>query len=543
MFQRRLIRIVITGTFFMFVVFQFHTTTGPDAWPERAFLRDVNTTAVNETSEPSPLVRAEIDEKESESLFEKIEYAIVKFFMGKILAAHERRQEAAAALRKVNNSVAASVEKRIMRMSLGNIKNDADEYKHSKIDNLSSSHGYLPTSNSSTSTKLILLYTRFFGRRNWTPIFGNSSDLISHHCPETNCVFTLDQSQADVADALIFHDRDFRISAIPRIRKPQQRYIWLYHEAPGMENTALKEVPRGFFNWTYTYHRESDILLLYGGLRSLKGDGQWNAIRPGLLNISGETYLNYITTLGENETSLTDLLDDTESDDVILQGSNSTSEFLDGRKLLSWMVSHCSTWSGRELYIKKLSQYVDIDIYGKCGNLSCGRDHHDIYCYSRVLSSNYLFYLSFENSMCADYITEKVWYPLHYGLVPVVYGGATYKDYLPPQSYIDATNLSPKQLAALLIKIGTNSTLYQKFHSWRDYWQVVIPPPMCELCQRLHKDHSPSTVYDPHKWWIDVNNCTTRYPFDKYPRQDLRLIVDKVDMGVKLFRNLLASLL
>ena len=34
----------------------------------------------------------------------------------------------------------------------------------------------------------------------------------------------------------------------------------------------------------------------------------------------------------------------------------------------------------------------------------------------------YKFFLAFENSNCKEYITEKFWRSLHYGLVPVVFG-------------------------------------------------------------------------------------------------------------------------
>jgi alpha-1,3-fucosyltransferase len=52
-------------------------------------------------------------------------------------------------------------------------------------------------------------------------------------------------------------------------------------------------------------------------------------------------------------------------------------------------------------------------------------------------AKNYKFYLSFENSVCRDYISEKFWKALNNNIVPVVLGGADYSRVAPPKSYIN----------------------------------------------------------------------------------------------------------
>lgn len=47
-------------------------------------------------------------------------------------------------------------------------------------------------------------------------------------------------------------------------------------------------------------------------------------------------------------------------------------------------------------------------------------------------------------------LSPQVWLPMYYGMVPVVYGGVNYSQLLPPNSYIDATQLTPLALATLL---------------------------------------------------------------------------------------------
>lgn len=49
--------------------------------------------------------------------------------------------------------------------------------------------------------------------------------------------------------------------------------------------------------------------------------------------------------------------------------------------------------------------YQQIDIYGGCGQLKCPRFEANK-CFE-MLNRDYKFYLSFENSNCRDYITEK----------------------------------------------------------------------------------------------------------------------------------------
>lgn len=48
-------------------------------------------------------------------------------------------------------------------------------------------------------------------------------------------------------------------------------------------------------------------------------------------------------------------------------------------------------------------------------------------CHWRI-RKNYYFYLAFEDSISADYITTEVLYAYDNNAVPIVYGGATYEE-------------------------------------------------------------------------------------------------------------------
>lgn len=61
-----------------------------------------------------------------------------------------------------------------------------------------------------------------------------------------------------------------------------------------------------------------------------------------------------------------------------------------------------------------------------------------------MLEKSYKFYLSFENSLCRDYVTEKFYQPLLYNMIPIVYGSANYSALYPElnSSYIDTRHFA-----------------------------------------------------------------------------------------------------
>ena len=57
-----------------------------------------------------------------------------------------------------------------------------------------------------------------------------------------------------------------------------------------------------------------------------------------------------------------------------------------------------------------------------------------------LLGEKYHFYLSFENAMCKDYITEKFFMVLNQNVIPVVFTGANMSAVAPPHSYINVAD-------------------------------------------------------------------------------------------------------
>lgn len=75
------------------------------------------------------------------------------------------------------------------------------------------------------------------------------------------------------------------------------------------------------------------------------------------------------------------------------------------KRKVAWFVSNCAARNKRLQYARELSQYIEVDFYGKCGTKRCPRTSSGV-CF-QLLNKDYKFYLAFENSNCKDYITEK----------------------------------------------------------------------------------------------------------------------------------------
>ena len=124
-----------------------------------------------------------------------------------------------------------------------------------------------------------------------------------------------------------------------------------------------------------------------------------------------------------------------------------------------------------------------------------------------MLERDYKFYLSFENSICRDYVTEKFFKIIERRIVPVVYGGADYERIAPAGSYIDARRYQPAQLADYLRRLDANETLYEEFFRWKKDYAVeagvtsMARRGFCHLCSRLHHDQTAKNYVDLASHW------------------------------------------
>lgn len=117
---------------------------------------------------------------------------------------------------------------------------------------------------------------------------------------------------------------------------------------------------------------------------------------------------------------------------------------------------------------------------------------------SQLLNTTYKFYFSFENTLCDDYVTEKVFKNMKEFVIPVVFNGADMNRFLPPRSYINAESFSSvKDLADYLLYLSSNEIEFIKYFWWRKHYTIepLYMPSLCDLCAKVDKFSSTGKTY------------------------------------------------
>ncbi|KAL7572492.1 hypothetical protein ACA910_000318 [Epithemia clementina (nom. ined.)] len=382
-------------------------------------------------------------------------------------------------------------------------------------------------------------------------------------------------------DAVLFHpdggvpSRSNMAASTWRWRRPHQRFVLLQMESPVyqqnryLEGTTFDAYPH-FFNWTMTYHWDSDIPRPYG----------WFQDKMTLQHQEKPEQTKRPTAATTRRTSSSQSVYPflREPSDWVPYNATAFRESLplrpkafralaDRPGQVAWVVSHCRTDSKREEYVKLLQKYINVTILGRCaddhGNfvdhgkrrdqqgrpvIPKKKDYNNQSIWDRV-ERDYKFYLGFENAFCNDYVTEKLFARMH-KMVVIVLGQADYRRIAPPHSYIniwgndgnddnDKNNNNdddqllvwhPQKLAAFLQRLSSNPTEYLSYFWWQDHYTLWpksfakadrltnFAQAFCRLCQRLHEENDPAVAEaQPHSsyqnisvWWKQKGQCRSK---------------------------------
>uniref|UniRef100_A0A3B1KEQ2 Fucosyltransferase n=1 Tax=Astyanax mexicanus TaxID=7994 RepID=A0A3B1KEQ2_ASTMX len=275
------------------------------------------------------------------------------------------------------------------------------------------------------------------------------------------CFLTDDRDLYNRSDTVLFYHKGIKkdLSNLPQTpRPPFQRWIWFNLESP--TNTRPKAGLENLFNLTLTYRRDSDISVRYE------------------MTVRKRPFENIVIPKKD--------------------------------KLVCWFVSNTNPGTGawaRIQYYEELKKHIQVNIFG---NMAGQRLKDEDY-YPTMSSCK--FYLSFENSIHKDYITEKFNGPIAAGTVPVVLGPPreNYEQFAPGNSFIHVNDFpSASLLAQHLLQLDKDNEAYSHYFDWRKHisvvphysiWNEEFILPICQACDYISRHKEDKQVHDLFKWY------------------------------------------
>ena len=220
---------------------------------------------------------------------------------------------------------------------------------------------------------VVLVYTGGWGGRVW---FEDRHQCDSDHKIEKECLLdqfehTRDRQRFTESDIVVFHGRSMpsleHLNSLLENRSASQLWVYALWESPMY--TPGRSLLNGLFNLTWTYRIDSDIWGPYGRYERLSQED----IKINKMAI----FPDYTQQKSE---------------------------------LVAWMVSNCRPQL-RISFVRELRKFIKVDVFGRCSRQfeasglkrSCPKSE------AKACLKKYKFYLSFENFLCEDYITEKYW--------------------------------------------------------------------------------------------------------------------------------------
>ncbi|XP_025933968.1 alpha-(1,3)-fucosyltransferase 10 isoform X2 [Apteryx rowi] len=285
----------------------------------------------------------------------------------------------------------------------------------------------------------------------WSPLTGETGRL--GQCGEDVCFFTVNRTYQhhQMTRAFLFYGTDFSVDSLPLPRKGHHDWALFHEESPKNNYKLFHEPTITLFNHTATFSRYSHLPLTtqyLEGVEVLKS-------------------LRYM---------------------IPLQKKNSLRKRL---APLVYVQSDCNPPSDRDSYVRELMCHIEVDSYGECLHNRDLPQHlrnpaaMDDGNFYKILAQ-YKFILAFENAICEDYITEKLWRPLKLGVVPVYYGSPSVVDWLPSnKSAILVSRFShPRELAHYIKALDTNDREYEAYLEWKLKGDISNPRLLTAMKER-----------------------------------------------------------
>ncbi|XP_036423288.1 4-galactosyl-N-acetylglucosaminide 3-alpha-L-fucosyltransferase 9-like isoform X2 [Colossoma macropomum] len=270
------------------------------------------------------------------------------------------------------------------------------------------------------------------------------------------CLLTADRTLYGKADAVLIHHRDivWDLSNLPKSpRPPHQKWIWMNSESPS--NTAQIPSLDGLFNVSLSYRKDADISMPYGWVVPL------------------EKELKHFVPPEKN-------------------------------KIVCWIVSNYKPEHRRVYYFRELQKYIRVHVYGDYFDR-----HLSVEEYKEIIASC-KFYLSFENSVDKDYVTEKLFNALALGAVPIAFGPSreNYERLVPSDAFIHVEDFpSVRALAKYLYLLHENEALYHRYFRWRKHFEAKTSSfPVehaCHSCEYIRRNKGYQVLRNLYQWFWD----------------------------------------
>ncbi|KAJ6952496.1 alpha-(1,4)-fucosyltransferase [Populus alba] len=256
--------------------------------------------------------------------------------------------------------------------------------------------------------------------KGWTWIPGNLDNLYSCRCG-LSCLWTKSSVLADKPDALLFE------TTTPPLQRHNGDPLRVYMDLEAGRKRSGRE------DLFISYHAEDDVQSTYAGA----------------LFHNGRNY--HVSRRKDNDT------------------------------LVYWSSSRCL--ADRNRLAKSLLSLLPHHSFGKCLNNVGGQDMalsfypecaNDAslkpkwWDHLHCAMSHYKFVLAIENTWTESYVTEKLFYALDSGSVPIYFGAPNVLDFVPPHSIIDGNKFkSMEELASYVKYLANDPVAYAEYHAWR----------------------------------------------------------------------------